>query len=116
MRKTPLVQIIAYIAQSIDIIINMKNDELEPENQKPLSNAGDPIPTVTSIGSVESNNLIMQSMKEALKGMNEKAKRYKENGTNQYERIIQKLESDVRGHIKVNAKIFKFDFICIVGA
>ena len=96
-------QIIAYIAQSIDIIINMKNDELEPEKLQ-LSNAGDPIPTVTSIGSVQSNNLIMQSMKEALKGMNEKAKRYKENGTNQYERIIQKLESDVRGHIKVSCR------------
>jgi hypothetical protein len=38
--------------------------------------------TVTSVGSVESTNLIMQSMKDALITMNEKAKRMKANGTN----------------------------------
>jgi hypothetical protein len=80
LRKTPLVQIIAYIAQSIDIIINMKNEELESnalegQAQSSARLHGEPIPTVTSIGSVESNNLIMQSMREALKSMNEKAKR-----------------------------------------
>lgn len=34
--------------------------------------------------------------------MNEKAKRMKANGVNQYEKMLQKLESDVRGHIKVS--------------
>ena len=38
--------------------------------------------TITSIGSVESTNRIMQSMRDALTTMNEKAKRMKANGTN----------------------------------
>jgi hypothetical protein len=38
--------------------------------------------TVTSVGSVESSNLIMQSMRDALITMNEKARRMKANGVN----------------------------------
>ena len=33
--------------------------------------------------------------------LNEKNQRYKEQGTNPYEKMVQKLESDVRGHIKL---------------
>ncbi len=65
--------------------------------------------TVTSVGSVESQNLIMQSMRDALITMNEKAKRMKANGVNQFEKMCQKLESDVRGHIKVRKNCSNHD-------
>ena len=45
--------------------------------------------TVTSVGSVDSQNLIMQSIKEALIAMNEKDTRMKGTTTNPYERMIQ---------------------------
>lgn len=81
-------EIIGYIAQSIDIIINMKNEELESgPSEEPLA-SGEPLPSVTSLGSVESQNLIMQSMKEALKAMNEKALRQKNSSTGQLERQL----------------------------
>ena len=46
----------------------------------------------------------MQSIKEAVLHMDAKQKRLRENPnlTGVYERMIQQLESDVRGHIKVS--------------
>jgi len=38
--------------------------------------------------------------------MNEKSKRMKETNQNPYEKIIQKLEQDIRGHIKVSIILF----------
>jgi predicted transcriptional regulator len=88
---------VQYIAQSIDIIINMKEGEQTPRS----STSNLPLLSCTSLGSVSSQNLIMQSMKEAVHALNEKNQRYKEQGTNPYEKMVQKLESDVRGHIKL---------------
>ena len=48
----------------------------------------------------------MCSIREAVAAMNEKAKKMKANGTNPYERQLQQLESDVRGHIKVTYILF----------
>lgn len=92
----PLTQIVQYIAQSIDIIINMKGGD-----ETPRSTTSHPLLSCSSLGSVGSQNLIMQSMKEAVYALNEKNQRYKEQGTNPYEKMVQKLESDVRGHIKL---------------
>ena len=98
-----------YIKQSVEIIMGLKSEEAANEtagsrNHPPRgsteSGRNDNL-TVTSVGSVESSNLIMQSMRDALITMNEKAKRMKANGINQFEKMCQKLESDVRGHIKV---------------
>lgn len=70
--------------------MGLKSDEVNNENAEDRSRfAHDPTDggindnlTVTSVGSVESSNLIMQSMRDALITMNEKAKRMKQNGTN----------------------------------
>jgi hypothetical protein len=43
----------------------------------------------------------MQSMKEALAAMDVKAKYQQNSSVSIFERQIQKLEADIRGHIKV---------------
>ena len=53
----------------------------------------------SSTNSIGSENLIMVSMKDALQSMNEKKQL---TGVKQYENMVQKLESDVRGHFKVS--------------
>ena len=57
--------------------------------------------------SIESQNLIQQSMKEALLHMVESGKKHpkasKTDGEppREYEKMIQKLEADIRGHIRL---------------
>ena len=75
--------------------MSLKNEDQEQNTANASINQRDqqesdfsPIPTVTSVCSVESNNLIMQSMKEALIAMNEKSKRQKGSSTGHYERMI----------------------------
>ena len=111
LRSATAFQLLDYIKQSVEIIMGLKQEEAANETAESRSQiANDEAKeeglngnlTVTSVGSVESSNLIMQSMRDAIISMNEKVKRIKSSGTNQYEKMIQKLESDVRGHIKVS--------------
>lgn len=60
----------------------------------------------------KSSSLIVQSMEDAIKAMDQSRRRaLKKNGSEIgaeipiYENCIQKLESDVRGHIKVGFKV-----------
>ena len=95
--------------------MNLKIDDLEKnENSKRKDGqSGLPSEQVTSRGqetdvdgiSVESKNLIQQSMKEALLHMVKTTKATKMTATGEppkeYEKIIQKLEADIRGHIRL---------------
>ena len=111
-------QILEYIRSSIEIIMNLKIDDLEKNEGKKREKEEDSDANMsraaeTSISglSIESQNLIQQSMKEALLHMiesNEKLDRkaiqkYASNGEppRVYEKIIQKLEADIRGHIRL---------------
>ncbi len=85
MKQATAFQLLDYIRQSVEIIMGLKSDEAafelaEEKNRFALDpkdgNLNDNL-TVTSVGSVESTNLIMQSMRDALISMNEKAKRMK---------------------------------------
>lgn len=111
-------QILEYIRSSIEIIMNLKIEDLEKNDggKKNLLSATtsqvagqENAHEETSIDgiSVESKNLIQQSMKDALLHMidtnqasNHKGKR-KEGPPSTYEKIIQKLEADIRGHIRL---------------
>jgi hypothetical protein len=67
------------------------NETVESRNRQPRDQAEadqNENLTVTSVGSVESTNLIMQSMRDALITMNEKARRMKANGVNQFEKML----------------------------
>ena len=124
-------QILEYIRSSIEIIMNLKiedlerNDDKNPNSKKPttknqidqitddISALSIPGGNETSISaiSVESKNLIQQSMKDALLHMIENketrdAINYKKcaktgGAPMVYEKIIQKLEADIRGHIRL---------------
>lgn len=111
-------QILEYIRSSIEIIMNLKIDDLEKNEGKKKEkeeesdvNMSRAAETSISGISVESQNLIQQSMKEALLHMiesNEKLDRkaiqkYASSGEppRVYEKIIQKLEADIRGHIRL---------------
>ena len=118
-------QVLEYIRSSIEIIMNLKIEDLEKTSNKksatqsresPLPKADGPASvrqseiSVSRI-SVESKNLILQSMKDALLYMiqqKETADSYERTAAKQagsppvvYERIIQKLEADIRGHIRL---------------
>ena len=79
-----------YIKQSVEIIMGLKQEEAAIETAESGNRVSDDKKdeayngnlTVTSVGSVESNNLIMQSMRDAIISMNEKVKRLKASGTN----------------------------------
>ena len=114
-----------YIRTSIEIIMNLKVEDLEKEfeqknslkdNLKEERSSSELLQEIQQI-SVSSSNLIQQSMKDALLSMVEQmdsarstagcskcgANEIKESGPpKKYEKIIQKLESDVRGHIRVS--------------
>ena len=117
-------QILEYIRSSIEIIMNLKIEDLEKNDggKKNLLSANtSQVVSMTnrenaheesSIDgiSIESKNLIQQSMKDALLHMidsnqtssNQKAsKNRKEGPPSTYEKIIQKLEADIRGHIRL---------------
>lgn len=111
-------QILEYIRSSIEIIMNLKIEDLEKNDggKKNLLSATTSQITAnenaheeTSIDgiSIESKNLIQQSMKDALLHMidtNQGAsnpKSRKEGPPTTYEKIIQKLEADIRGHIRL---------------
>jgi hypothetical protein len=90
--------------------MNLKIDDLEKNDKNGASN-GETDRSVnnrlgeTSISgiSIESQNLIQQSMKEALMHMVKsggKEKNLKE-PPREYEKMIQKLEADIRGHIRL---------------
>jgi hypothetical protein len=66
-------QLLEYIKQNIEIIMNLKNDAME-SNRVELENLS---ATCTSVGSIDSDNLIMVSIKDALVTMNEKSKKFK---------------------------------------
>ena len=115
MESVDCFQILEYIRSSIEIIMNLKIDDLEKnENSKRKDGqSGLPSEQVTSRGqetdvdgiSVESKNLIQQSMKEALLHMVKTTKATKMTAKGEppkeYEKIIQKLEADIRGHIRL---------------
>ena len=88
MRKLGPHQLLDYISQSFEIIISMKQDERLQTQPNPThasqSEAED------DLESVSSQNLIMQSIKEAVVHMKAKEKRLKENPnlTGVYERMI----------------------------
>lgn len=88
-----------YIRQSIEIIMNLKTEETPRGGNGPDEALS---MTCTSVGSVGSDNLIMVSMKDAVVAMNEKARRHKGEQHYHYERQLQKLEGDIRGHFKVS--------------
>ena len=129
-------QILEYIRSSIEIIMNLKIEDLEKNDQKKRREATQRGQSTTRKGhdtemslsgiSVASQNLILQSMKDALIHMienNETADNVEfvpvENSSKDgdlvqhtaakiargppvvYEKIIQKLESDIRGHIRL---------------
>jgi hypothetical protein len=90
LRSANAFQLLDYIKQSVEIIMGLKSEEAANETAESRNKqtrdqleAGlnDNL-TVTSVGSVESTNLIMQSMRDALITMNEKARRMKANGVN----------------------------------
>lgn len=89
----------------------MKQDERLQTQPNPAQSEAE-----EDLESVSSQNLIMQSIKEAIVHMDAKQKRLKENPnlTGVYERMIQQLESDVRGHIKVS-NAGQGLYACIVG-
>lgn len=66
-------QLLEYIKQNIEIIMNLKSDAME-SNRNELERGS---VTCTSIGSIDSDNLIMVSIKDALVTMNEKSKKGK---------------------------------------
>jgi hypothetical protein len=66
-------QLLEYIKQNIEIIMNLKNDAME-SNRVELEHGS---VTCTSVGSIDSDNLIMVSIKDALVTMNEKSKKFK---------------------------------------
>ena len=83
----------------------MKQDEqLQSHSGNPAAAQQESEREDCELESVSSQNLIMQSIKEAVVHMDAKQKRLRENPnlTGVYERMIQQLESDVRGHIKVS--------------
>lgn len=102
-------QILEYIRSSIEIIMSLKIDDLERNDKKGVqqSEAQSEISgneTCVSKITVESQNLIQQSMKEALIHMvknGDKNKSKLKEPPKEYERIIQKLEADIRGHIRL---------------
>ena len=98
--------------------MNLKIEDLEKEFQnRNQFAAGDLDDSCTNISqySVASSNLIQQSMKDALMVMNESVDSQRfdpqsktvKGPPKSYERLIQKLESDVRGHIRVIFISFK---------
>lgn len=110
-------QILEYIRSSIEIIMNLKIEDLEREmNQKKSSNKGGDVSS--SAQSSVSSKFVHQSMKESLAIENkmesqkgniqvdfDKEKDDKGNSDNppkEYEKMLQKLEADIRGHIRVN--------------
>jgi hypothetical protein len=125
MNSADCFQILEYIRSSIEIIMNLKiedlekNDKSKQQKQRPNKVNTDCLPsaedrsrmgnTETDIEgiSIESRNLIQQSMKDALAHM------ISHNETGEYvggkkigppavyEKLIQKLEGDVRGHIRL---------------
>ena len=118
-------QILEYIRSSIEIIMNLKIEDLEKNDGKKKKIAPkravntDVMPSEersvmqdapeTDLDeiSVESRNLIQQSMKDALVHMVENNETGDLGGGKKigppavYEKIIQKLESDIRGHIRL---------------
>jgi hypothetical protein len=112
--------------------MNLKIDDLEKNDggkkgtesaPDKLSETSKYLETSVSKLSIESQNLIQQSMKEALLHMmNSSGKQTKKQPEppKVYEKIIQKLEADIRGHIRLEhemkihmdyleAKIEKFE-------
>ena len=100
---------------SIEIIMNLKIEDLEKEfnsrNQFERDSQGSDHGVSTT--SVASTNLIQQSMKDAIQAMcetqesfrapSEKNADFIKGPSQKYEKIIQKLEADVRGHIRVSS-------------
>ena len=76
LKKVNPQQLLDYISQSFEIIINMKSEEAAPKVQPPAEKPEGGSPSSTgSVPSVASTNLIMQSIKEAVLHMNDKKKR-----------------------------------------
>ena len=107
-------QVLEYIRSSIEIIMNLKIDDLEKGSaRKSASEHSQSMQqSMTSVSlanfSVASNNLILQSMKDALAAMissretQDAVEKTKQGAIPRpYERIIQKLEADIRGHIRL---------------
>lgn len=133
LRTCDCFQLLEYIRSSIEIIMNLKIEDLEKNDQKKTpqsynnygtSRHGQDTEMSLSKISVASKNLILQSMKDALIYMIEnketadnvdalQAESASKHGSSLkksrgvkgpplvYEKIIQKLESDIRGHIRL---------------
>ena len=108
-------QVLEYVRTSIEIIMNLKIEDLEKEfqNRNLFEKDSQNSDMNASQMSVASNNLIQQSMKDAIVAMletqesartdrEERNPGYVRGPPKKYEKLIQKLESDVRGHIRVS--------------
>ena len=90
--------------------MNLKIDDLENNDNKNTMRNTDNMSLMssgqeTSLSklTIESSNLIQQSMKEAIlqMGTHKQSKKTSNGPPREYERIIQKLEADIRGHIRL---------------
>ena len=94
--------------------MNLKIEDLEKEfmNRNKFEKDSQNSEFNAETYSVASNNLIQQSMKDALQAMMETQESarttqshsgdYIRGPPRKYEKILQKLESDIRGHIRVS--------------
>ena len=104
-------QVLEYVRTSIEIIMNLKIEDLEKEFQNRNLFEKDSQATDIDAMSIQSNNLIQQSMKDALANMMETQESARSQLSSRpdvvrgppkkYEKILQKLESDIRGHIRL---------------
>lgn len=107
-------QVLEYIRTSIEIIMNLKIEDLEKEfnNRNKFERDSQGSEYGVSTMSVASTNLIQQSMKDAISAMMETQETHRsvtsknpdfiKGPSKKYEKIIQKMEADVRGHIRVS--------------
>lgn len=93
--------------------MNLKIEDLEKEfrNRNLFERDSQGSDNGVSTMSVASNNLIQQSMKDAIQAMMETQESARSSvpqaelirgPPKKYEKIIQKLEADIRGHIRVS--------------
>lgn len=110
MEKVSGFTVLEYVRTSIEIIMNLKIEDLEKEFKNRNRFEKDSVDGGLSTISISSNNLIEQSMKDAINAMMETQESARSNYNDKshvrgppakYEKLIQKLESDVRGHIKL---------------
>jgi hypothetical protein len=94
----------------VELIMNLKLDDLKKERLEDEESVDEsPSESSNKRGKKKNNSLIVQSMQDAIKAIDQSRRHALRKNKSEigaeipiYENLIQKFESDIRGHIKVS--------------